>query len=553
MPRCEGLPSGRCPDNKNDSSVKLGEGDLMLCPRCDSERSRSFLEARQSATVVTFGSGVENVSGADRHLPSGVKADDGADTAAVSIPKNGIIVNELLCYVFNKIDILPVEELANIVARFYDDTEIMSSLVILKDVVNGIASTATRRRLPKRIGKDKILKSVEDICTLMHDFSAISVDAPAASLPSFVAFRLSRMPAVDTSHLDVTTLSQQIRELRLEVNTVKSSVVMKDELTSMNNLLLESTSALSQQIQQLKPLGFAADSLSPSAGSDPDTIQELLANVTVQLCTLTSRVDSLSSRLPLPANNWIHLQNDKSTVSQTDGDLDCAPAVHEPIIVSAPSLPNHSARQSVGVINSQAGSLPTDSDVSVEITDRYNSKSELDYVPVVHEPTIVSAPSLPDHSARQSVGISTSQAGSLSTDSNIPVEITDRYSSKSESNVVTDGDDYHLVQRRRSWKKKKQPLIGSRSVPVHLQSLQPVLRERSLFITRLPPTATTDDLCDYIAETFQLRASCSKILSGRFHSSFKVIVTTAHPRMLYDSSYWPNGVLVRHYYDRNGV
>jgi hypothetical protein len=38
MPRCEGLPDGPCPQNVNNRSVKLTQGDLMLCPKCDSTR-----------------------------------------------------------------------------------------------------------------------------------------------------------------------------------------------------------------------------------------------------------------------------------------------------------------------------------------------------------------------------------------------------------------------------------------------------------------------------------------------------------------------------------
>lgn len=110
----------------------------------------------------------------------------------------------------------PNDELCNVISHFYDEAQIGSALLILKDITTRYLPSVSRRRLPKRIGKDKKQKSVEDICTLMHDFSAASVDAPAASLPSFVAFKLSRLPAVDTAHFDISTLSQQIRELKMQ-------------------------------------------------------------------------------------------------------------------------------------------------------------------------------------------------------------------------------------------------------------------------------------------------------------------------------------------------
>ena len=38
MPKCEGLPDGPCPHNVNNRSVKLAQGDLMLCPKCEAVR-----------------------------------------------------------------------------------------------------------------------------------------------------------------------------------------------------------------------------------------------------------------------------------------------------------------------------------------------------------------------------------------------------------------------------------------------------------------------------------------------------------------------------------
>ena len=51
MPRCIGLPTGPCPVKRNDSTVRIGEGDLMLCHDCDFERHRQWLETRNAASV----------------------------------------------------------------------------------------------------------------------------------------------------------------------------------------------------------------------------------------------------------------------------------------------------------------------------------------------------------------------------------------------------------------------------------------------------------------------------------------------------------------------
>lgn len=35
MPLCQGRPNGRCPDARNDSTVRGTQGDLMLCKNCE--------------------------------------------------------------------------------------------------------------------------------------------------------------------------------------------------------------------------------------------------------------------------------------------------------------------------------------------------------------------------------------------------------------------------------------------------------------------------------------------------------------------------------------
>lgn len=47
MPVCEGLPSGPCPHQRNDKTVTIGKGDLLLCQFCDTERRRLFDENKK--------------------------------------------------------------------------------------------------------------------------------------------------------------------------------------------------------------------------------------------------------------------------------------------------------------------------------------------------------------------------------------------------------------------------------------------------------------------------------------------------------------------------
>ena len=56
MPRCEGDPEGACPGKVNNHTVKLTQGDLMLCKECDEYRfppapSSRLLPADSAATL----------------------------------------------------------------------------------------------------------------------------------------------------------------------------------------------------------------------------------------------------------------------------------------------------------------------------------------------------------------------------------------------------------------------------------------------------------------------------------------------------------------------
>ena len=67
MPRCIGLSHGPCPAGRNDSSVRNGESDLMLCPDSDRERHLEFLANRPTwaippVSAVSSGSVVSTTS-----------------------------------------------------------------------------------------------------------------------------------------------------------------------------------------------------------------------------------------------------------------------------------------------------------------------------------------------------------------------------------------------------------------------------------------------------------------------------------------------------------
>jgi hypothetical protein len=99
MPVCERLPTGPCPSNRNDNTVVISKGDLLLCPARDAERRRLFDEEKKvkstRAGTIRSGSTSTPISVANERIGSAPRP----NSTFVPEPVNGLIINELLTYV----------------------------------------------------------------------------------------------------------------------------------------------------------------------------------------------------------------------------------------------------------------------------------------------------------------------------------------------------------------------------------------------------------------------------------------------------------------------
>ena len=400
----------------------------------------------------------------------------------------------------------------------------------MKDITTRLAPNSSRRRLLKRIGKDKKVKSVEDICTLMHDFFVAMVDAPSASLPSFVAFKLSRLLAVDTTHLDVSSLSQQIHDLRNEINIVKSSLAtdnLSSPVSSLEHVLTNSVKSLSDELQDLKSqlhdlkFQLQASYQKQAQQLSPIDLKNLLTDSVKSLSDNIHDLKSQFSSFASSSKIRLHRSHPGDTsVLLTDTQSDPGSSYSQ-TVQSDLHLPDH--RIATVTVSEQDRHSVTHADDTI----RGQTADDGGYTLVQHSNHRITTLSVSEQD-RHSV---------------THAEDTVRPPPRG---MATDDGGYTLVQRS---KRKRKAIVGSKAVPSDLRSLQPVYAQKSLFVSRLPPEATAEDLSEFVKQAFGLRASCTKIVSGKFHSSFKVSVGTTKPQLLYNSSLWPEGVLVRHYYE----
>jgi len=199
-------------------------------------------------------------------------------------PHNG--VSELLCFVSDKCDVLPVVDLVKICVDFYTKSEIISAR-------NAVASMGVR--LPKRNkSADRLRLTVEDIVKCVLD--------PSVKLPELYAKNLARLPPVDVSHCDVSAILLELRALRAEVRSMGQVIATVETLKTELDELKSSVSELRAQFDSLQ--SAAVNKQWPSHHSSNANMDDFLP------LTAISGKSHLSTVRPIKHSEPVHQVDD---------------------------------------------------------------------------------------------------------------------------------------------------------------------------------------------------------------------------------------------------
>lgn len=141
-------------------------------------------------------------------------------------PSGIIVVNELLCFMQEKGDIMTADDIVKICCDFYSREDIEKARTTLLQYVN-------QRRLPKQKGGSERDTNTRTVTIMLK----ICLD-PAVTLPQFCARKPSRLPPVDVDHVDVSALLLELSALRREVRAVAQ---LREEVTQLKDALHVST------------------------------------------------------------------------------------------------------------------------------------------------------------------------------------------------------------------------------------------------------------------------------------------------------------------------
>lgn len=133
-----------------------------------------------------------------------------------------IIINELLTFIQNKIDILDELSILQICASNFSDADIESG----KDML--FSSITDAPRCVSRKGEDKNKKNLKDMIKLLKE-------TDPEKQPLFVAKELNRLPPVTFDHVDVTRLLKDITLLKNELQSLRMESVSRTEIMKLHD------------------------------------------------------------------------------------------------------------------------------------------------------------------------------------------------------------------------------------------------------------------------------------------------------------------------------
>lgn len=126
------------------------------------------------------------------------------------------IVNELLCFIQNRLDTMPLDVIVKLTADFYPAGDIAVGKEVIYDIVK------PTERLRKRRGDSAGKEDARDICKMM-------LQTDVDKLPTFVAKNLSNLPPMTIESFDVCGLMKNMEEMK---NTVRCLVENQSTLSS---------------------------------------------------------------------------------------------------------------------------------------------------------------------------------------------------------------------------------------------------------------------------------------------------------------------------------
>jgi len=178
-----------------------------------------------------------------------------------------VVVCEVLCFLRNNFDKLPISQLKPVLVNFYKDEDLFTAKELLnKAVLRAVKDTGGEPevpRLPKRQGDNKGKQTAEDLLKL---FSIVDERKLSEALPRFTADDLSKIPFMNADSGSVLTMAKTIESLEHRMRGVEQMLM---RLTSQSSGSLTEV-VCDKQSGEVPGTDYSTSCLQASASAAPD-------------------------------------------------------------------------------------------------------------------------------------------------------------------------------------------------------------------------------------------------------------------------------------------
>lgn len=148
-------------------------------------------------------------------------------TQVVKCANCNIVINEVLAFVSNKLDVMDEVSLSRICVSAFSNTDIATA----KDLLFESVPSSKRKIQRKGKGEERQVREIDDIICLIKE-------TDPDHIPIFVARELHKLPPVLFDHVDVTSLLKTLTKVQNDIKEIKQHYVTIEQLNDIKNASL---------------------------------------------------------------------------------------------------------------------------------------------------------------------------------------------------------------------------------------------------------------------------------------------------------------------------
>ena len=141
------------------------------------------------------------------------------------VTERKVVINELLFFVNNAYDCQARSVIHKTIVDFYREEEIFTAKSTLCQYVESSQGASIHPYIKKRIGENKIDRSVED---MLNIFVHLDESGNRDSLPTFCAASLSRIPMLPDEVSDLAAIRKDRVHIKKTMHSIKDNMSDRD-------------------------------------------------------------------------------------------------------------------------------------------------------------------------------------------------------------------------------------------------------------------------------------------------------------------------------------